>query len=146
MTHTPNHHSDAIIDDTTLAIVDEVRRDARISVSALAHKLGISRSFASSRLNALSEAGIIRRYTVDIDPHALGKKSRPSCSSHSTKARGTISCSASIPFPNSTTVRLPPAHTTFSYASDPKTFKACNAALSGRFPNGRASKIPRRNS
>lgn len=74
MTHTPNHHSDALIDDMTLAIVDEVRRDARISVSALAHKLGISRSFASSRLNALSEAGIIRRYTVDIDPHALGKK------------------------------------------------------------------------
>lgn len=65
---------EAHLDDVYIAMLDELRDDSRISIAALANKLGISRSNAYARLNALVDAHIIQRYTVDIDPNKLGKK------------------------------------------------------------------------
>lgn len=62
------------LDDTYLEILDHLRRDSRISVAALAEAVGISRSNAYARLNALVDAGVIERFTVDINPRMIGKK------------------------------------------------------------------------
>ncbi|MDO5048575.1 MAG: Lrp/AsnC family transcriptional regulator [Actinomycetaceae bacterium] len=62
------------LDETFLKILDELRKDSRISVAALAEAVGISRSNAYSRLNALIESGVIERFTVEINPRLVGKK------------------------------------------------------------------------
>lgn len=62
------------LDDTYYKILDELRKDSRISVAALADAVGISRSNAYSRLNTLIDSGVIERFTVDINHRLVGKK------------------------------------------------------------------------
>ena len=57
------------IDRNVLAILSE---DARISLKDLAGKVGLSSPSVSERLRRLEERGVIRGFTVDIDPAALG--------------------------------------------------------------------------
>ncbi|MDO5720553.1 MAG: Lrp/AsnC family transcriptional regulator [Actinomycetaceae bacterium] len=74
MANSDSSLGDTHLDDIYLAMLNELRNDSRVSIAALANKLGISRSNAYARLNALVDAHIIQRYTVDIDPNKLGKK------------------------------------------------------------------------
>jgi Lrp/AsnC family leucine-responsive transcriptional regulator len=46
--------------------------DARMSIADLARALGMSSPSVSERLRRLEEAGVIRRFSVEIDPAALG--------------------------------------------------------------------------
>ncbi|MDO5034893.1 MAG: Lrp/AsnC family transcriptional regulator [Actinomycetaceae bacterium] len=62
------------LDDIYLEILTQLRRDSRISVATLAEEVGISRSNAYARLNTLVNAGVIKRFTIDIDPRLVGKK------------------------------------------------------------------------
>jgi Lrp/AsnC family leucine-responsive transcriptional regulator len=49
-----------------------LRTDPRISVSALARRLGMSPPATRERIRRLEESGVIRGYGIDLDPKALG--------------------------------------------------------------------------
>lgn len=46
--------------------------NARASVAELARTIGMSSPSVADRLRRLEESGVIRRYTLDVDPAALG--------------------------------------------------------------------------
>ncbi len=60
------------LDAVDQAILDELRRDARISMTAIADAVHISRAGAHARIKRLTDAGVITGYTVRTDPVQLG--------------------------------------------------------------------------
>lgn len=58
------------IDDTDRRLISLLRRDARLSVATLAHKLGVSRGTVSNRLRKLEDEQVIVGYTVRLRPEA----------------------------------------------------------------------------
>ena len=54
------------------AILRELDADGRLTVVALAARIGLSKSPTQSRLRRLESAGVIRGYRAVIDPAALG--------------------------------------------------------------------------
>ncbi|WP_413989910.1 Lrp/AsnC family transcriptional regulator [Labrys okinawensis] len=61
-----------MLDDLDRRIVEILAEDARISLKELAAKVNLSSPSASERLKRLEERGVIRAFTVDLDPAALG--------------------------------------------------------------------------
>lgn len=61
-----------MLDDLDRRIVEILIDDARISLKELAQRVKLSSPSASERLRRLEERGVIRAFTVDIDPQALG--------------------------------------------------------------------------
>ncbi|CAM3256653.1 Lrp/AsnC family transcriptional regulator [Nocardioides dubius] len=61
------------MDETDRRIVDVLRVDARLSISELAQRVGVSRASAYARFNRLVTERVIRRFTVEVDPAALGE-------------------------------------------------------------------------
>jgi Lrp/AsnC family transcriptional regulator, leucine-responsive regulatory protein len=61
-----------MLDDLDRRIVAILADDARISLKELAGAIGLSSPSTSERLLRLRERGVIRTFTVDIDPAALG--------------------------------------------------------------------------
>ncbi|MEV0594854.1 Lrp/AsnC family transcriptional regulator [Nonomuraea cavernae] len=55
------------LDATHLKILEVLRENGRISVSALAERVGISRASAYTRFEALRADGAIKRFTAEID-------------------------------------------------------------------------------
>jgi len=53
-------------------ILEVLLKDARISLKDLGQQVGLSSPSISERLHRLEERGVIRGFTVDIDPQALG--------------------------------------------------------------------------
>lgn len=53
-------------------MIDELRRDGRISVPMLAERLGIARATAYTRFDRLVDRGVIRGFTAVIDPSQIG--------------------------------------------------------------------------
>ncbi|GHC99299.1 Lrp/AsnC family transcriptional regulator [Zhihengliuella salsuginis] len=64
------------LDETDLAILRELTRDARLPNNVLASRAGVAPSTCLGRVRALQEAGIIRGYHADVDPRALGLQIR----------------------------------------------------------------------
>ncbi|NTS30496.1 Lrp/AsnC family transcriptional regulator [Phyllobacterium sp. BT25] len=60
------------MDELDRTILDILIDDARISLKELSQKVGLSSPSVSERLRRLEEKKIIRSFTVDIDPVALG--------------------------------------------------------------------------
>lgn len=60
------------LDAVDRRLVQALRTDSRQSVNELAAKVNISRATAYQRLSRLREAGVIRRFTVDVDHDKLG--------------------------------------------------------------------------
>lgn len=60
------------IDRVDRAILDELRRDARLSIRALAERVHLSRTSAHARVQRLIESGVIRGFAARVDPEALG--------------------------------------------------------------------------
>ncbi|WP_432934432.1 Lrp/AsnC family transcriptional regulator [Microbispora sp. CA-135349] len=60
------------LDATHLKILEVLRENGRISVSALAERVGISRASAYTRFEALRADGVIRRFTAEIDHQRAG--------------------------------------------------------------------------
>lgn len=60
------------IDDIDRHILAALSEDARLSLKDLASRVGLSSPSVSERLRRLEERGVIRGFTVDIDPVALG--------------------------------------------------------------------------
>jgi Lrp/AsnC family transcriptional regulator, leucine-responsive regulatory protein len=61
-----------MLDDIDRNIVEVLRGDARVSLKELAQRVSLSSPSTSERLRRLEERGVIRSFTVDIDPLALG--------------------------------------------------------------------------
>ena len=59
-------------DARNLELLRLLRQDPRISISELARRIGMSAPAVRERVLRLEEAGIIRGYTVELDPVALG--------------------------------------------------------------------------
>ncbi|NAZ36194.1 Lrp/AsnC family transcriptional regulator [Rubellimicrobium sp. CFH 75288] len=54
-------------------ILEVVEREGRITVAALAERVGLSRSPVQARLRRLEEAGAIRGWRAVLDPGAVGR-------------------------------------------------------------------------
>lgn len=55
------------LNQTDRAMLAELRRNGRASITELAAALGVSRATAKARLDRLIESGTIRRFTIDTD-------------------------------------------------------------------------------
>lgn len=60
------------LDALDIRIVEELQRDARLPVAALATRVGVSRAATYKRLARLEATGAVTGYTVRSDPAALG--------------------------------------------------------------------------
>ncbi len=60
------------LDDVDRKIITELSRDARLSVRSLAERLHISRASAYSRLDRLITDGVVRGFSVRLDPAMIG--------------------------------------------------------------------------
>jgi Lrp/AsnC family leucine-responsive transcriptional regulator len=61
-----------MLDDTDRGILRALAQDSRISLKELAQHVGLSSPGVSERLRRLEERGVIRGFTVEIDPQSLG--------------------------------------------------------------------------
>lgn len=60
------------LDDIDRRILRELAKDGRITNQSLAERVGLSPSPCLRRVRQLEEAGVIRGYTVIVDPRAYG--------------------------------------------------------------------------
>ena len=60
------------VDDLDLRLIELLRADGRLSVNELAAAANVSRATAYQRIARMREAGVIRRFTLDVDPHKIG--------------------------------------------------------------------------
>lgn len=60
------------LDDIDRRMIDELRRDGRMSAPALAEAIGIGRATAYSRLDRLIDTGVIGGFSARVDPAAVG--------------------------------------------------------------------------
>jgi Lrp/AsnC family transcriptional regulator, leucine-responsive regulatory protein len=61
-----------LLDNTNLALLAELQRDARLSLAELGRRVGLSPPAVADRLQRLERDGVIRGYHADLDPAALG--------------------------------------------------------------------------
>jgi Lrp/AsnC family leucine-responsive transcriptional regulator len=61
-----------MLDEIDRRLIHILQREARISLKDLAQQVSLSSPSASERLRRLEERGVIRAFTVDVDPVALG--------------------------------------------------------------------------
>ena len=61
------------MDSIDRAIIDELRRDGRLSNVELAARVNLSASPCLRRVRALEGSGVIRGYHADIEPSAIGR-------------------------------------------------------------------------
>ncbi len=61
-----------MLDETDQRILEVLLGDSRASLKSLAEQVGLSSPSVSERLRRLEERGVIRQYTVEIGPQALG--------------------------------------------------------------------------
>ena len=59
-------------DDIDQLLINALMEDSRRSLKALAQLSGLSAPSVSERLRRLEERGVLRGYTVDIDPRCFG--------------------------------------------------------------------------
>jgi len=61
-----------MIDSKDEAIIKEYLEDSRQSYREIARKTGISASTVAARVAKMEEEGIIKKYTIQVDPEKLG--------------------------------------------------------------------------
>lgn len=61
-----------MLDDLDRRIIEILAGNARVSLKELAQSIGLSSPSASERLRRLEERGVIRAFTLEVDPQALG--------------------------------------------------------------------------
>jgi Lrp/AsnC family transcriptional regulator, leucine-responsive regulatory protein len=64
--------STALMDNYGRKLVDQLQRNARLSVAELGRRIGLSPTATAERLRQMEDVGILRAYTVEIDREALG--------------------------------------------------------------------------
>ncbi len=61
-----------MLDERDRVIIEMLTKDARTPFTEIAKVLGISETAVRKRVKALEEAGVIKQYTIVIDPSRLG--------------------------------------------------------------------------
>ncbi|TIY04080.1 MAG: Lrp/AsnC family transcriptional regulator, partial [Mesorhizobium sp.] len=61
-----------MLDDLDRRLLEILIKDSRTSLKELAQQVGLSSPSVAERLRRLEDRGIIRAFTVEIDPQALG--------------------------------------------------------------------------
>jgi Lrp/AsnC family leucine-responsive transcriptional regulator len=61
-----------LLDTVNRRLLSELAADPRITMSALARRVGMSAPAVSERIQRMERAGVITGYRVDISPAALG--------------------------------------------------------------------------
>ncbi len=61
------------LDDTDRKILELLQRDARMTNAAVAAEVGLTAPSVFERVRKLEQRGVIRRYTIDVDPAAVGR-------------------------------------------------------------------------
>ncbi len=61
-----------LADDVDLHIIDLLQEDCRLSFKKIANRLGISVGMAFNRIRSLEKRGVLKGYTVVLDPVKLG--------------------------------------------------------------------------
>ncbi|MEM2995138.1 MAG: Lrp/AsnC family transcriptional regulator [Candidatus Bathyarchaeia archaeon] len=64
--------STAKIDEVDMQIINLLQEDSRLSFNRIARKLGISVGTALNRVKSLEERGVLKAYTVIVDPNKVG--------------------------------------------------------------------------
>jgi Lrp/AsnC family transcriptional regulator, leucine-responsive regulatory protein len=61
-----------LIDDTNLRLLAELQENARLSLTELGRRVGLSPPAVAERVQRLEQHGVILGYRAEIDPRALG--------------------------------------------------------------------------
>lgn len=61
-----------MLDETDRRIISVLQNDARASMRSIAEQAGVSLGTVSNRVRRLEEAGVIRGYSVQLDPELSG--------------------------------------------------------------------------
>ena len=61
-----------LLDATGLRLVEELQRDARVSLAELGRRVGLSSPAVAERVKRLEGSGVIRGYHAEVDPRKLG--------------------------------------------------------------------------
>ncbi|MGH2523560.1 MAG: Lrp/AsnC family transcriptional regulator [Anaerolineales bacterium] len=61
------------LDDIDRKILELLQRDARMTNAAIGAEVGLTAPSVFERIRKLEQRGVIRGYTIDVDPAALGK-------------------------------------------------------------------------
>ncbi|RLF81459.1 transcriptional regulator [Thermococci archaeon] len=61
-----------MLDERDRIIIEMLTRDARTPFTEIAKALGISETAVRKRVRSLEERGIVRQYTIRVDPQKLG--------------------------------------------------------------------------
>ncbi|MGV1916343.1 Lrp/AsnC family transcriptional regulator [uncultured Agrobacterium sp.] len=61
-----------MLDNVDKRILELLSRDGRMSVKDLAQNVGLSAPSTSDRIRRLEERGVIRGFTVEVDPESIG--------------------------------------------------------------------------
>lgn len=61
-----------MLDEIDRLILENLTKDARLSLKELSQRIGMSSPSTSERLKRLEERGVIRGFTIEIDPTAIG--------------------------------------------------------------------------
>jgi Lrp/AsnC family leucine-responsive transcriptional regulator len=61
------------MDATDLKILDLLQQDARMTNADIAEQVNLTASSVYERVRKMQDQGVIQRYTIQVDPAALGK-------------------------------------------------------------------------
>ncbi len=64
--------SSVLLDAINMRLLEELRCDPRLTMTALGRRIGMSSPAVTERVRRLEEAGVIQGYRIEIDPAALG--------------------------------------------------------------------------
>jgi Lrp/AsnC family transcriptional regulator, leucine-responsive regulatory protein len=62
----------SVLDAVNRAILEELQRDARLSMAELGRRINLSAPAVAERVQRLERDGVIRGYRADVDPAKLG--------------------------------------------------------------------------
>ena len=68
----PSTGASGLLDDVNRRLLAELHADPRITMSALARRVGMSAPAVTERVQRLERAGVITGYRMEVDPAALG--------------------------------------------------------------------------
>jgi Lrp/AsnC family leucine-responsive transcriptional regulator len=69
---TNERQNGSLTDATNLRLLDELQRDARLSLAELGRRVGLSSPAVAERLKRLEDEGVIGGYHAVVNPRALG--------------------------------------------------------------------------
>jgi Lrp/AsnC family leucine-responsive transcriptional regulator len=64
--------ANGLLDGVNAQLLDELRREPRLTMAELARRVGMSSPAVTERVRRMEEAGVITGYRLDLDPVALG--------------------------------------------------------------------------